>query len=224
MAKILIAEDDPSIGFTLKADLMSEGYDVTLATTGADTLRLGLERPYDLILLDVMLPGPDGFEICRTLRRSRVSAPILMLTAKAQEAEKVMGLDLGADDYITKPYSPRELRARVKSALRRAGGEKVDIFRFGEVEVDFKRGEVRRGGQRVDLSALEFRLLTTFVKEHGRVMTRGQLLDAVWGPGFAVNDRVVDNHIVSLRRQIEPDPTEPKYLVNVRGLGYRFDA
>jgi two-component system alkaline phosphatase synthesis response regulator PhoP len=224
MTRILIAEDEPGIAFSLKADFVSEGYEVDVATTGDEALRMGRSDQFDVILLDVMLPGSDGFEICRTLRRSGVRTPIIMLTAKAQEAEKILGLELGADDYVTKPFSPRELRARVKAALRRGAGEAPDVFRFGDVEVDFVRGEVRRAGRPVDLSALEFRLLTSFVKQRGRLLTREQLLDAVWGHGIAIHSRVVDNHIVSLRRCLEPDPARPRFLVNVRGLGYRFDA
>jgi two-component system alkaline phosphatase synthesis response regulator PhoP len=177
-----------------------------------------------LVLLDVMLPGKDGFEVCREMRRSGFRAPIVMLTAKSQEAEKVMGLELGADDYITKPFSPRELRARVKAALRRAAPESPEVFRFGDTEVDFARCEVRRGHDTIDLSALEFKLLTAFVRSRGRVLTREQLLDAAWGRNVSLNDRVVDNHIVSLRRKIEPDPERPQFLINIRGLGYRFDA
>ena len=135
-----------------------------------------------------------------------------------------MGLELGADDYITKPFNPRELRARIKAVLRRTTVEAPDVFCFGDVEVDFGRGEVRRGGRPVDVSALEFRLITAFVKNHGRLLTREQLLDTVWGRGIAISDRVIDNHIVSLRRKLEPDPSEPRFLLNVRGMGYRLDA
>jgi two-component system alkaline phosphatase synthesis response regulator PhoP len=224
MTRILVAEDEPSIAFALKADLVSEGHEVSVAATGEDALRLGTENGFDLILLDVMLPGTDGFEICRALRRSGIRTPIIMLTAKAQEAEKILGLELGADDYITKPFSPRELRARVKAALRRATINLPEVFRFGDIDVDFGRGEVRRAGIPVALSALEFKLLTTFVRQQGRLLTRGQLLDSVWGHDIAIHDRVVDNHIVSLRRRLEPDPAVPRHFVNVRGLGYRFDA
>jgi two-component system alkaline phosphatase synthesis response regulator PhoP len=224
MSRLLVVEDEAGIAFALEADLRAEGYDVVVATTGDEAMRTVGAGSIDLVLLDVMLPGKDGFEVCREMRRSGVRAPIIMLTARSQEAEKVMGLELGADDYITKPFSPRELRARVKAALRRAGSESPDVFRFGNTEVDFARCEVRRGADTIDLSALEFKLLTAFVRSRGRVLTREQLLDAAWGRDVSLNDRVVDNHIVSLRRKIEPDPERPQFLVNIRGLGYRFDA
>ena len=224
MTDILVVEDEPTIAFTLNADLTSEGYEVTVASTGPDALRLATTHDYALILLDVMLPGKDGFEVCRELRRAGSRTPIIVLTARAHDAEKVMGLELGADDYITKPFNPRELRARIKAVLRRTTVETRDVFRFGDAEVDFGRGEVRRGGQPVDVSALEFKLLTAFVKSAGRLLTREQLLDTVWGRGIAISDRVIDNHIVSLRRKLEPDPSEPRFLLNVRGMGYRLDA
>jgi DNA-binding response OmpR family regulator len=224
MSRLLVVEDEAGIAFALEADLRAEGYDVVVATTGDEAMRTVGAGSIDLVLLDVMLPGKDGFEVCREMRRSGFRAPIVMLTAKSQEAEKVMGLELGADDYITKPFSPRELRARVKAALRRAAPESPDVFRFGNTEVDFARCEVRRGQDTIDLSALEFKLLTAFVRRRGRVLTREQLLDAAWGRDVSLNDRVVDNHIVSLRRKIEPDPERPRFLINIRGLGYRFDA
>jgi len=224
MAKILVVEDEPGIAFALDADLRSEGYDVTVETRGDAAATRARAESFDLVLLDVMLPGKDGFEVCRELRRAGVRTPIIMLTAKAQEAEKVMGLELGADDYITKPFSPREMRARIKAALRRAAPDAPDVFCFGDAEVDFARCEVRRGGAPIDLSALEFKLLSAFVRSRGRVLTRAQLLDAAWGRDVTLNDRVVDNHIVSLRRKIEPDPARPRFLLNIRGLGYRFDA
>ena len=223
MIRILVVEDEPGIAFGLDADLRTEGYDVAVATTGDEALQLARTEAFDLILLDVMLPGKDGFDVCRELRRSGFKTPIILLTAKAQEAEKIMGLDLGADDYVTKPFSPRELRARIRSALRRVAEVEPEVFRFSGTEVDFARGEVRRGGARVDLSALEFKLLTVFVRSRGRVLTRDQLLDGAWGRGVSLNDRVVDNHIVSLRRKLEPDPSRPRHFLNLRGLGYRFD-
>jgi two-component system alkaline phosphatase synthesis response regulator PhoP len=189
---------------------------------------VGLERArggeFDLILLDIMLPKKDGYAVCRELRHAGLRTPILMLTAKALEAEKVLGLELGADDYVTKPFSALELRARVKAMLRRSAPEAPEIFRFGDVEVDFGRGEVRRGGRPVETTPLEFKLLTTFVRRPGRILTRSHLLDLVWRPDSCPTDRVIDNHIMNLRRKIEPDPQKPHYLVSVRGLGYRFDA
>ena len=225
MSRILVVEDEPVIAFALEADLQSEGYDVRVAHTGNEAIEIGRAQPFDLILLDVMLPGPDGYEVCRALRKGGVRAPIVMLTAKAEEAHKVMGLEIGADDYVTKPFSPRELRARIKAHLRRgAAAPADDVFRFGDAEVSFARGEVRRSGAPVDLSALEFKLLSAFIKARGRLLSRDQLIDAAWGRDVNLNDRVVDNHIVSLRRKLEPDPARPQYILNIRGLGYRFDA
>jgi len=226
MTQVLIVEDEPSIAFALEADLRAEGYGTRVVTSGLDALAAARERAFDLILLDVMLPGRDGFDVCRDLRRSGTGAAIILLTAKANDAEKIMGLDLGADDYVTKPFNPHELRARIRAVLRRKaqGADIVDVFRFGDTEVDFSRAEVRRGGQVLDLSAIEFKLLQAFVRGRGRLFTRAQLLDAVWGTEVFLNDRVVDNHIVTLRKKIEPVPAEPRYLVNIRGLGYRFDV
>jgi DNA-binding response OmpR family regulator len=177
-----------------------------------------------LILLDVMLPRKDGFEVCRELRRSGIRTPIIMLTARVQEAEKVLGLELGADDYVTKPFSPRELRARVKAVLRRTETETPETFCFADVEVDFSRGELRNSGVPVEVTALELKLLAAFFRNRGRILSRQQLLDAAWGSGTYVTDRAVDAHIVNLRRKIESEPKEPRYLISVRGLGYRFDG
>lgn len=225
MTRILVVEDEAGIAFALKADLETEGYAVTVATTGDEALRVARPEAFDLILLDIMLPGKDGFEVCRALRRAGSDTPIVLLTAKAQEAEKVMGLELGADDYVTKPFSPRELRARIKAHLRRrAARDAVETFRFADTEVDFNRCEVRRAGRVIELSALEFKLLTAFIRSRGRALTRDQLLDAAWGADVALNDRVVDNHIVSLRRKLEPEPARPRHFLNLRGIGYRFDA
>jgi len=224
MKRILVVEDDSAIAFGLQVDLRSEGYDVEITSDGERALQLARRENFDLILLDVMLPRKDGFEVCRELRLGGTKTPIIMLTAKVQEAEKVMGLELGADDYVTKPFSPRELRARVKAALRRTVGDESQTYRFGDLEVDFARGELRRCGSPVELTALEYKLLTTFIRNRGRLLSRGQLLDLVWGHETFVTDRVVDNHVVALRKKIEQDRSRPLYLLSIRGMGYRFDA
>jgi len=224
MSRILIVEDEPAIALALGDDLTLEGYEVEVVGDGDAASRAARERPYDLIVLDVMLPKKDGFDVCREVRRAGVRTPILMLTAKTQEAEKVMGLDVGADDYLTKPYGRHELRARVRALLRRAAPDAAGTVRLGDVEVDLGRAEVRRGGERVELTALELKLMAAFVTARGRVVTRQQLLDAAWGADIAITERVVDNQILNLRRKIEPDPAHPRFIASVRGLGYRFDG
>ncbi len=224
MKRILVVEDDSGIAFGLQLDLKNEGYDVEIESDGESALRRLGKAAFDLVLLDVMLPGKDGFEVCRELRRSGSRTPVIMLTARAQEAEKVLGLEIGADDYITKPFSPRELRARVKAALRRGADDVAPIYRFGDAEVDFGRCELRRAGRPVELTALEFKLLAAFVRNPGKVLSREQLLDLAWGRATFVTDRVVDNHVVTLRKKVEPEPATPRYIVSVRGLGYRFDG
>jgi DNA-binding response OmpR family regulator len=222
VARILVVEDEPDIALGLQMDLRDEGHHVEVAADGHEAIRRGREAGWDLILLDVMLPLKDGFEVCRDLRRAKVRTPILMLTAKAQDAEKVMGLDMGADDYVTKPFSPRELRARIRALLRRAAPVAESVQRVGECEVDFGRAEVRRSGQAMDLTSIELKMLDAFVRNPGRVITRAQVINDVWGDVF-VTDRVVDTHIVKLRRKIERDPAEPQHIVSVRGIGYRFE-
>jgi two-component system alkaline phosphatase synthesis response regulator PhoP len=227
MKRILIVEDEPGIALGLEDDLTMEGYEVAVEHDGVVGSRRARETAFDLIVLDIMLPGKDGFEVCRELRRAGVRTPILMLTAKTQEAEKVMGFELGADDYVTKPFGTRELRARIKALLRRSGGEREpesDCFRFADVEVDFRRGELRRDGRAVDLTPLEFKLMSVFVRSKGRVLSREHLLTEAWGPNTFGSERIVDNHIANLRKKIERDPLNPRYLRNVRGLGYRFEA
>jgi DNA-binding response OmpR family regulator len=228
-AKILIVEDEPLIAGALQDDLTLEGYDVVVVSDGAVASQRAVKEPFDLLVLDVMLPGRDGFDICRDVRGAGLTMPILMLTARAQETEKVFAFEMGADDYVTKPFGTKELRARIKALLRRAGHgrggvEEPDVFRFDDVEVDFTKGEVRRNGQPADITLTEFKLLAAFIKNRGRVLGRQQLLDAAWGPGIVLSDRTVDNHIVNLRRKLEPNPAEPRFLVSVRGLGYRLDA
>jgi len=222
--RILVVEDEPGIALGLQEDLSLEGYDVEVVGDGDTATRRAKEVAFDLILLDVMLPRKDGFQVCRELRRSGVHTPIILLTARAQEAEKVLGLQLGADDYVTKPFSPMELLARIQAVLRRASGLAApDIFRFSDMEVDFGRCELRRAGRRVELTAVEFKLLAAFVQRRGRVLTREQILDAVWTDATC-SDRVVDTHVANLRKKIEKNPSEPEYLFSVRGMGYRFDG
>jgi two-component system alkaline phosphatase synthesis response regulator PhoP len=224
MSKILIVEDEPGIAMALEDDLTMEGYEVELAADGPTASGLARTRPYDLILLDVMLPGKDGFEVCRELRRAGIRTPILMLTARTQEAEKVLGLELGADDYLTKPFGVRELRARIMALLRRSQAPQPESsLRIGAAEIDFGRAEIRRGDGVSPLTPLEFKLLQLFVRHRGRILTRDQLVEGGWGANAFVSERVVDNHIGSLRRKIEPDPDRPRHLKNIRGLGYRLD-
>ena len=224
MTRILIVEDDAGIALGLEEDLSIEGYDVEVVRDGETAIRHARDGSFNLILLDVMLPGKDGFAVCRELRRGGVSTPIILLTARAAEAEKVLGLQLGADDYLTKPFSPLELRARIQAVLRRtAGATELGLYRFGDVEIDFARCELRRAGTLVPVTPVEFKLLSAFVRGRGRVLTRQQLLDQVWSD-VTCGDRVVDTHVANLRKKIEPDPAEPRYLASVRGMGYRFDG
>jgi DNA-binding response OmpR family regulator len=224
MPRILIVEDERDIALGLEVDLTSHGYEVETVRDGESAVRRGREAGWDLILLDLMLPRKDGYEVCQQLRQAGVQTPIIMLTARTHEAEKIMGLDLGADDYVTKPFSPRELRSRIKAVLRRTADESAGVYRFGDCEVDFDRGEVRRGGTPLDITALEFRLLSAFIRRRGRVLSRLQLIDAAWGPDTSITDRVVDTHVLNLRKKIEPEPARPRFLASVRGMGYRFDG
>jgi two-component system alkaline phosphatase synthesis response regulator PhoP len=228
MARILVVEDEPDIALGLVDDLTMEGHAVEVVDDGVTAVARGREPQWELILLDVMLPKKDGFDVCRDLRRGGVRTPIILLTARTQEAEKLLGFEHGADDYVTKPFSPRELRARIKAVLRRAqtGGDPgaADVYRFGDVEVDFGRAELRRNGRPVEITPLELKLLEAFIRRRGRVLSRDQLLDVAWTPGVHVTDRAVDAHIVNLRRKIEPTAAEPKFLISVRGLGYRFEG
>ena len=222
MTRILVVEDEPGIALGLRNDLTLEGYAVEVAADGETGLERGRAGGFDLILLDVMLPRKDGFAVCRELRRAGVKSPVILLTARAQEAEKVLGLELGADDYVTKPFSPLELCARIKAVLRRTASEQAKVYRFGEIEVDFERCLARRAGTPVDLTPLEFKVLAALIEARGRLLTRDRLIERVWGKGVSITDRVVDNHILNLRRKLEATPAEPKYLLSVRGLGYRF--
>jgi DNA-binding response OmpR family regulator len=221
--RILIVEDEPDIVFSLQEDLRRQGYDTSVASDGDDAIRRGTAEQWDLILLDVMLPGASGFDVCAAIRRAGVQTPIILLTARAREADKEHGLDAGADDYVTKPFSLRELRARIRAQLRRRGSA-ARTLRFGDCELDVDRAELRRGGEPVDLTAQEFRILQVFVRSPGRVLSREQLIEAAWGPGMAITDRAVDTHVFNLRRKVEADPADPRVILSVRGLGYRFNV
>jgi DNA-binding response OmpR family regulator len=226
MSRILLVEDEPGIALALGDDLRIEGYEVNVVDNGLTAVSVAYETPVDLIILDLMLPGKDGLSVCRELRRGGITTPILMLTAKAQEIEKVIGLEMGADDYVTKPYGTMELRARVKALLRRAKPDDAakSMYCFGEVEVDFLRAVVKRRHTALELTAIEFKLLRAFIQARGRILSRQQLLDQAWGGDVTVTERVVDNHVANLRRKIETEPASPKFLISVRGLGYRFDG
>jgi two-component system alkaline phosphatase synthesis response regulator PhoP len=221
---ILVIEDEPGIAFALEADLAAEGYAVEVVNDGIQGSARARAGHFDLILLDVMLPGRDGFDVCRDIRRAGVKSGIILLTAKSSEAEKVMGLELGADDYVTKPYSARELRARIKALLRRRSESAEEILRFAAFELDLARFELRHDGKPVEATPTELKVLAKFLRNRGRVLTREALLDDVWGDTKYVTDRVVDNVIVSLRKKIEPTPSAPQFLVSVRSVGYRFDG
>jgi two-component system alkaline phosphatase synthesis response regulator PhoP len=226
MAKILIVEDEESILMALEDNLKMEGYEVESAVNGEEGLSKAKERQFDLIILDIMLPRLDGFEVCKRLRQAGNMTPILMLTAKSQEIDKVLGLELGADDYVTKPFSPRELLARVKALLRRSQQvrEGISEAAFGDIEVDFKRYEVNKRGRPVYLTALEFSLLHFLVQNQGQVLSRDTILDAVWGKDVYIQPRTVDKHIAELRKKIEDDSSSPKHIIGVRGVGYKFSV
>lgn len=224
MTRILIVEDEPDLVVTLEEDLRRQGYDTLVARNGHDAVRLGTAEPWDLVLLDVMLPGLDGFDVCAALRRAGVTTPIVMLTARSGEADKEVGLDAGADDYVTKPFGLRELRARIRARLRRHEPARPARVPFGACEVDFERAELWRDGARLTVTPQELRLMEVFVRNPGRVLTRSRIIDTAWGPGMAITDRAVDTHVFNLRKKVEANPAEPRCLVGVRGLGYRFDG
>ena len=224
MAHILVVEDDAAIALGLQDDLTLEGYAVEVVRDGDAALARVGEGGVDLVLLDVMLPRKDGFAVCRELRLRGVHVPIIIVTAKTHEAEKILGLELGADDYVTKPFSPAELRARIRSVLRRTARDGPVTAAFGDVEVNFAAFELRRGGAVVHATPTELRLLAAFVRNPGRVLSRQELVDTVWGPGRAITPRVVDTHVAELRQKVEQDPSHPRHIVGIRGVGYRFDG
>jgi two-component system, OmpR family, alkaline phosphatase synthesis response regulator PhoP len=227
--RILLVEDEPSLVLTLTDRLVSEGYEVETAGDGEEGLSRGLEGSFDLILLDVMLPGRDGFEVCRELRARGVQVPIIMLTARGQVVDRVVGLKLGADDYVTKPFEMAELLARMEALFRRArapvsgaAGSGAGTYAFGDVRVDFRQAQVFRDGAPVPLSALEFKLLAYFIEHRGALLTRDELLDKVWGYDAMPTTRTVDVHVASLRQKLEKNPSRPEYILTVHRRGYRF--
>lgn len=226
MNKILIIEDEESIRMALEDDFRLENYDVTVALDGIEGLTKAANADLDLIILDIMLPGINGFEICKKLRGQGVNTPIIMLTAKGQEIDRVLGLEIGADDYVTKPFSPRELQARVKAVLRRMETEpdnkQNNLYRSGGLEVDFRQYECHKNGKAVSLTAHEFELLKYLIRNSGKVINRDELLDEVWGKDVFITPHTVDTHIANLRKKIEDDPSRPRFIKSIRGIGYKF--
>jgi len=221
--RILIVEDEPAMVAGLRDNFEYEGYDVISAADGAEGLSRALADDPDLVVLDVMMPRMSGLDVCKQLKAKRPSLPIIMLTARGQEIDKVVGLELGADDYVTKPFSIRELMARVKAVLRRISPQAApEVHRFSDVEVNIRSNEVRRAGKLIDLSAKEFALLAYFVSNPAETLSRDRLLDAVWGYENYPNTRTVDTHIVHLRQKLEPNPEEPRFILTVHGSGYKF--
>ncbi len=225
--RVLLVEDEEGLVLTLSDRLRSEGFEVTSATDGSSGFELAQEQGFDLLILDVMLPKKNGYDICRDLRQKGISTPVLMLTAKGETIDKVLGLKLGADDYLTKPFEMIELLARVEALFRRSpmqqsNGSALDSFRFGEVSIDFKRAEVIKNNEPVELSAMEFKLLHFLIENRGLVHSRDHLLDAVWGYDAMPSTRTVDVHIAWLRQKLEANPRHPNFIQTVHGMGYKF--
>jgi two-component system alkaline phosphatase synthesis response regulator PhoP len=220
--RILVVEDEPDLLRGLALNIRSDGYEVLAAATGEDGVSKALEERPDLVVLDVMLPGMSGFEACRELRRRGFDAPIIMLTARSEEVDRVVGLEIGADDYVTKPFSLRELLARIRVRLRGRSNDGDGILRFGDVEVDFDRCEATRAGRRVDLTAKELEVLQLLARHRGAVVSRERLLNDVWGYEHYPTTRTVDNHILRLRQKLEPVPSDPRFILSVYGEGYKF--
>jgi two-component system, OmpR family, alkaline phosphatase synthesis response regulator PhoP len=222
---VLLVEDEEALRMTVGDRLRSEGYLVEYATNGDEALEKATVLPLDLVILDIMLPGRDGFSVCSEIRRAGLITPILMLTARAQTADKVIGLKIGADDYVTKPFDMRELMARVEALLRRAPSRPAlhtDSYQFGPIHIDLRGTEASRNGKPLNLSAREFQLLRYFIEHVSVTLSRGELLKEVWGYNTDTFTRTVDVHVASLRHKIEDDPKQPKLILTVQGLGYKF--
>jgi DNA-binding response OmpR family regulator len=224
MTKILIVEDEPNMVAGLRDNFEYEGYEVITATDGVAGLERALTESPDLLVLDVMMPRMSGLDVCKQLKAKRPSVPIIMLTARGQEVDKVVGLELGADDYVTKPFSIRELLARVKAVLRRAQTAPKDQerYKFGDVEVNLRSCQVSRKGKQLEFSSKEFELLKFFLSHSGEAISRDRLLEEVWGYDRFPTTRTVDAHIVRLRQKLEPKPEDPQFILTVHGLGYKF--
>ena len=220
-ARILIVEDEPAIALGLRDDLELEGYEVEVAGDGETAVLKACNEVFDLLLLDVMLPGKSGYDVCREVRAKKPELPIIILTARSHEAEKILGLELGADDYVTKPFSPLELRARIKARLRHVQNSPPSSYAFSSLRVNLDRMEVLDGNRAIELTALEFKLLIALIQNAGRVLSRDRILDLVWNTNAVVTDRVVDTHIANLRKKLEPNGSS--HISSIRGTGYRFD-
>jgi two-component system alkaline phosphatase synthesis response regulator PhoP len=227
MTRILIVEDEPSIATALEDALRLEGYEVHVVGDGLSAERAALRDHYDLILLDVMLPQKDGFSVCRTLRGAGLPTPIIVVTARTQDVDKIVGLELGADDYVTKPFSLGELSARIRAVLRRTSGEAAacspDVWEHGPLRVDFRRFEASSAGQAVSLTPTEFKLLHAFVQRRGEVISLDRLMEIIWGDGISLTDRVVYTHVNNLRAKLDQAGAKD-VVTSVRGVGYRFDG
>lgn len=228
MSKILVVEDEASIRKGLQDNLESEGHKVTAESNGKKGLETALKNDFDIVLLDVMLPGMTGFDICKEIKLKKLTLPVIMLTAMSKEADKILGLELGADDYVTKPFSVNELLARIKAVLRRASVHKkaklkrLDSFKLGEVTLDFVKMEGFRGKKKIKLSKREFDILAYLIKRKGEVVSRNDLLDVVWGYEVFPTTRTVDNFIARIRKQTEDKPAKPKHILSIRSVGYKL--
>jgi len=223
--KILIVEDDPGIQLSIKDEFESLGYQVFVTDNGGDGWEMVKKQNPDLIILDIMLPVLDGYEVCKKLRAEGDNTPILMLTVKDKEIDKVLGLELGADDYVTKPFSLRELVSRVKAILRRTEERAMEInhYRIGEIELDFKKYQVTKRGKIVELTPLEFQILNLLIRKKEQVLTRDDFLNEIWGEdNLVVSYRTIDSHMANLRKKIEDNPSDPKHILSIRGVGYKL--